>query len=505
MRPTWRRWVFRVATIGLGLLPFLVLEATLRLAGVAEDDWPQASKHLSAIDSDPWVDLHALRPLFTASSDGKTMEIGPDRMNFFCPAAFSIQKPDSTFRAFALGGSTTQGQPYRPDTAFAMWLQLRLQAAMPDRDCEVINAGGISYASYRVAAILDEVLAYRPDAIVLYMGQNEFLEARTYAAQARLPRPLALVVSKLAQWRITRLLRRAAQVQLGDKDRSPRMGSQDAPGVSGTRSPMRGEVDTILDQPNGLDAYRRDEAWSRGVVNHFALTFERMVLACQNAGVPLLVCVPASDLVNTPPFKSEVHPKLSPQQRAEVQRLAGVMNTADNSPKERLSAARAIARIDPTYAQARYHLGRWLYERGDATAKPHLMAARDHDVCPLRATADIEQRIRELTARHAVPVVDTPTLFDRTNAMGAAIPDGIPDPQRFVDHVHPTIGGHQAIAAAAFDVMRERGFFTTDLDGRQIESRYAESESEQLASLGEHYYGRAKQRLEGVKRWTGRP
>ena len=44
----------------------------------------------------------------------------------------------------------------------------------------MINCGGVSYASYRLGPILDEVLGYEPDLIMLYTGHNEFLEARTY-------------------------------------------------------------------------------------------------------------------------------------------------------------------------------------------------------------------------------------------------------------------------------------------------------------------------------------
>ena len=52
---------------------------------------------------------------------------------------------------------------------------------------EIINTGGISYASYRVARLMEELLAYQPDVFVIYTGHNEFLEKRIYHKRPSLP------------------------------------------------------------------------------------------------------------------------------------------------------------------------------------------------------------------------------------------------------------------------------------------------------------------------------
>ena len=57
------------------------------------------------------------------------------------------------------------------------------------RTWEVINAGGISYASYRVALVVKELAAYAPDLFVVYSGHNEFLERRTYSDTLDEPEP----------------------------------------------------------------------------------------------------------------------------------------------------------------------------------------------------------------------------------------------------------------------------------------------------------------------------
>lgn len=52
---------------------------------------------------------------------------------------------------------------------------------------EVINAGGVSYASYRVAALMEELTQYQPDLFVIFSAHNEFLERRTYAGMFSQP------------------------------------------------------------------------------------------------------------------------------------------------------------------------------------------------------------------------------------------------------------------------------------------------------------------------------
>ncbi len=50
---------------------------------------------------------------------------------------------------------------------------MNLQAAGSEVEYEVVNCGGVSYASYRLVPILDEVLPYEPDVIVLCLYYND--------------------------------------------------------------------------------------------------------------------------------------------------------------------------------------------------------------------------------------------------------------------------------------------------------------------------------------------
>ena len=456
-------------------LPFVLLEAGLRVTGkpVVND----------STDDDPVVDLHQLKPLFRLNEQTGEYQIPESRRNFFQPASFAAQKDSNTKRVFVLGGSTVQGRPYAPETSFSTWLQLQLQAADASRKYEVVNCGGVSYASYRVARILDEVLGYQPDAIVLYTGHNEFLEDRSYA-EVRNFSPTRIWISRIgASLHTVRWLQRA----LFDHQRA--------------LLPM--EVDATLDHVGGLEKYHRDDEWRAGIQQHFDWTVGRMAARTQRQGVPLILCTPASDLVGTPPLKTEMLKSLRESDLFAFERSWQAARDPKLDPQQRLDAAQRCLQIDDRHAGAQFVAGRLLYEQGDrSAAKRHLTTVRDFDVCPLRATSEMIHSVRIVAEQYQLPLVDTIDLLDRRTYDGQRIPDQIPDPESFIDHVHPTIAGHQVIGAALAEQFVRLGWINESPEARR---RYEKLARQHLDTLGEAYYARGKQRLEGLRRWaTGR-
>ncbi len=463
----------------LSLSPLVAVEAVLR--------WIEVPT-VEAVDRDPMVDLSQLKPLFVLNAAGDRWQIPESRWNFFRPDSFLAKKPPGLKRIFVLGGSTVQGRPYAIETAFSTWLRLRLEALSPDTRFEVVNCGGISYASYRVAKILDEVLRHEPDAIVIYTGHNEFLEDREYA-EVRSMGPLRRKAAQIAGHSAT--VRWVQRTLL------------DPPAAA---SQMAGEVNARLDHAGGLEDYQRDSGWRVGVEQHFAWTLQRMVDQVQSVGLPIVLCVPASDLVRTPPFKVQAPEGLTGDRLVTLLAEWQAAQNVDATIDQRLLAARRCLAIDPDHAGAHYIAGRLLYEHGQVEqAREHLLAARDQDVCPLRATSNIIESVIRVAEQSGVPVVNTPELLDQRDWQGQRRPDGIPDPVLFVDHLHPTIGGHQQIAVAIADRLTEIGWVTNqdDLGGANgVDQRFQQRVEQQMRGLGEAYFARGQQRLEGLRKWA---
>ncbi|MCX5797396.1 MAG: SGNH/GDSL hydrolase family protein [Elusimicrobia bacterium] len=103
---------------------------------------------------------------------------------------FAAEKEPGTRRIFVLGGSVAQRydsdgrRPRLPD----IW-----DAVFPGEKTELINCGSTGYDSNRDRIRLEEVLGYRPDAVVLMSGVNESKAlprawlAKAYMACAGIP------------------------------------------------------------------------------------------------------------------------------------------------------------------------------------------------------------------------------------------------------------------------------------------------------------------------------
>src|SRR5690606_14658222 len=122
------------------------------------------------------------------------------------------------------------------------WLELGLKAADPSRDWDVVNCGGVSYASYRLVPILEEVLGYDPDLLVVCTGQNEFLEDRSYAHIKDAPEALAWPQRQISGLRTYNMLRGAFLNAAGRGDPEPAEG----------RAEFGPESDAMLDWKGGV-------------------------------------------------------------------------------------------------------------------------------------------------------------------------------------------------------------------------------------------------------------
>jgi lysophospholipase L1-like esterase len=468
--------LFRVFAVLLGLSPLLAAECTLRAWDLVE---PRPS------EDDPFVGFAGREPLFLLDREAGLYAIAPPRLKFFCPQTFAARKPRGAFRIFCLGGSTVQGRPFTVETSFTSWLALSLQAADPSRKWEVINCGGVSYASYRLALILDEVLAYEPDLIVLCTGHNEFLEGRTYPRLASLPGPLLSMLGAAARLRTFTALRRGVDAVVGR--------SSDA--LNQARPILPSEVEALLDYKGGLEAYHRDDAWHRGVITHYGFNLRRMIGRARARGVPVLLANPVANL-ETPPFKTEHRPGLSPQAHTRFDAFLEEARShyAHSLPAAVMALKRAIA-IDDEHAGIWYTLGtcQQRLDRLDA-ARESLNRARDLDICPLRITRPMTDVIRKVVAETDTPLVDFQALF------AARSPGGITGDGWLVDHVHPSIAGHKLIARALLDEMVRQGWTRAPREGWEAERDRLYSEHS--ATLDTFYYVKGEQRLKNLEGWA---
>lgn len=406
---------------------FALLEAGLALAGV---------KPRLAFE-DPYVGFARTIPLYVRQGDEYVL--GPGKDGWFNEQRFPARKPAGAFRIFSVGGSTTFGRPYNDPHSFSGWLREFLPVADPSREWEVINAGGVSYASYRVAALMEELAEYEPDLFLIYSGHNEFLERRTYQGLIETPEIVASAGGLLSRTRIY-----AAGARLLAPPAKPRPDQE----------LLAEEVDTILAHSVGPSDYRRDDEWRSQVLAHYRFNLRRMVEIARAADAAAVLVTTASNWKDCSPFKNESTPGLSAEQVAQAARLReqGVEDRTDGRLDASLAALEESLALDPRYAETHYERGRTLLELGRAgEAKAAFERALVEDVCPLRSYPEMNEIVRETARATGAPLIDFAAYVDRNE------PDGIPGAAQFLDHVHMNLDGYRALALLMVDELERTG------------------------------------------------
>ncbi len=470
-----RAIVFRLAAVALGLSPLLLLEGLLWCFGAGAPCY----------DHDPFVGFRCVHPLFVLSDDARHYQIAPSRLAYFCPDSFAAKKAPNEFRIFCLGGSTIQGSPFGIETSFTTFLELGLQAAEPETLWQVVNCGGVSYASYRLVPILEEVLRYQPDLIIVCTGHNEFLEDRTYRHIKQMPELVARPAELLARTRTCQLLHRWWQSD-------PTRNTDEA---CDGRPVLPGEVDAMLEYRGGLDRYHRDDKWRRDIELHFRFNLNRMVAMARKAGVPLLLVNPVCNLRDCPPFKSQHRSGLATD---DLQRWQSLVSQAaahcTTNAAETVRLLEEALLIDDQHAGLHYLLAKTYDSMGDLQlAARQYIAAKEDDVCPLRILESMHRAILDTAAATGTPLVDVRRMYQEI------CQGGIPGDMYLVDHVHPSVEGHQLMADLIAAKLSLMGLVHP---GPAWPEQRREAYRAQLDSLDNLYFAHGQQRLDILRGWT---
>ncbi len=479
---------------------FAIVEASLWIAGV---------RPLS-LTEDPYVGFAASQPLFLLQSDGETMATNPVKLTHFNSQTFLRKKPPGTYRIFTLGGSTTYGHPWRDPVSYSGWLRQLLPIADPSRKYEVINCGGISYASYREAMLAAELIQYQPDLFIVYSGHNEFLEERTYRKTAGIPSIVRELSALLDHTRTYSILRRMAlktgnpgngQVTPGISSPGTGTGNSEGGGnhSDGKRPELAGEVDDVLAKTIGPTSYVRNDTLKQEVLEHFRASLERIAKLAHSAGAQVLFVTTPSNERNCTPFKSEPSPGIAPEN---LQRVAKWGMTAETVPPAlALLMLDSALTLDPRDAALCFQAGMAAYAVGQfPKAKTYFAKAIEEDICPLRALPVMRGIVREVADQTDSRLLDF-TGFLEARTLRATGNDILGEPD-FVDHVHLSIDDYRLLAQTIIDTLAASGelrlspTFDTAAVKRVVDRV--------MSGMGPHELGEGLHNIAKVVNWAGK-
>jgi Flp pilus assembly protein TadD len=456
---------------GVAIVFFILVELILMVSGVV----PLYER------TDPSVGFAGYAPLFTKRTEPNGEQIfktAHNKFSWFNLQTFPARKAERTTRIFCIGGSTTYGRPYNDLTSFCGWLRQFLPAVDPSRRWEVINAGGISYASYRAARLMEELAEYEPDLFIVYSGHNEFLESRTYNKLLKVPefvRSLGVLASHMRLYSVLYDI------------------------ITKREAVLTTEVKPLLDNSAGLEYYHRDDEMRDAILNDYESSLLRMTNIGERAGAKMILITPASNIRNFSPFKTEHDPSLSDVDVKRVDTLKRMVKSAidEEDHVRAVAVAKEALALDDRDADLLYLYARALLalNRIDE-ARSLFTQARDEDICPLRALTPVSAIVSDVAQIKNTGFID----FDRM--VNEQSPNGIPGSELFLDHVHPTIEGNRLLALAIVEEMEQEGMVSPVTTWN--EALITEISEKLVNSLDEKEHAVALRNLSKVLAWAGK-
>jgi len=413
-----RLWLFRLLAASLPFVILLLAEIAFRvIPGLNED-------------RDPYVNISPV------SIFSRTIIAGQEYYNITHPLIINggdvhilVKKPANTIRIFCLGSSACASWPHPATETFSTYLQQALQTAYPGKKIEVVNAAAHGFAAYRTRRVLDEVLQMEPDAVIVWEGNNEFLEDRNYDPPSAWIVPLA------------RHLRTFQWLQSAFTSRNKMSGEnlKDVAHFFWTKTRQQSL------------RLREDPVQFAQVQEHFRISFEHMVSESQRHRVPIVLCTVPVNLRDWLPTVS--HNQLSGEQFQQWQKLYYQARRCllEGQYHDGIQAMNQAIAMESEHAESYFWLGRLLEADGQkAAAWEAFSKARDLDYNPFRAISSFNDSIRALARENQHQGV---YLLDLDNIFAGASQYAAPGFDLFLDYVHPTKPANLLVAQNAFELM----------------------------------------------------
>jgi hypothetical protein len=345
---------------------------------------------------------------------------------------------DAPLRILVIGESSGRGEPYHPWLSVGQIVAWKLESVFPGRPIQIdIWATG--------GATLGDVhnqlarLTYRPDALIVYVGHNEF--------QGRYPwmRDVGYYlddVPSLASPEALKLVLRYSPLC--------RLALETWERQRVSLRPPRAVTRELIDRP----VCTAEEA--QPIITDFRRRLEAIAGYCEAIGTLPIFVIPPSNDGGFDPSRSTLAPATPQAERLEFARSVMRARALENKGvAEAIRVQREVVNRHPEFAETQYRLARLLEQTGAwDEARQHYIQARECDGMPLRCPEAFRQAFRDVATRFPnVLLVDGPRVLE------AASWHGILDDRLFHDAQHPNLRGYVALAQDVLNQLRARRAF----------------------------------------------
>lgn len=427
-----KRFLFKIVAILLPFIAFGILEIIFRLCGIGRPPF-----------NDPYILLYSPSSIFKRIEVDGEIRLRVQQKELYSTRNIEIpeKKPAGRLRIFCVGGSASAGWPHPPEHAYSRYLEEALKVSFPDKSFELYNLSGHAFGSNRVRLVFEELLDLDPDLIILYSGNNEFLEERFYQKPTTFSKKKhqianLLRLSRVYSWSEGKILKK-----IDPKNALPAY----------RRARNRESIDSKIFQKE-LELRKNPEQFAQ-VLEHYTFNVEEMIRSAQANKVALLVFTVPSNIREWKPNVSSHQVGFTQVEAWQKLYKQGRQLLFENRFSEAVPLWNRLTELDPNYAESYFWLGMALYQKQSySEARKAFLQAVDLDYNPFRVLSTMNSTLRQLTQKYQVPCVDLDQIFSDAS-------NGSPGYDLFVDYVHPTVSGNLLIARSALETLKKNEIF----------------------------------------------
>lgn len=354
---------------------------------------------------------------------------------------FKKAKDKDMIRIICLGGSASAGWPHPPDEIFSAYLQKSLQKVYPAKKIEVINCSAHGFASYRVRQVFESIIPFQPDAVVVWCGNNEFLEKRNYRTSGL----KSFLFRIRSNYRSMQLVR-----QLFTK-----FSFDDTPDVAETFWKKVNEQALEL---------RSDPEQFESVNIHYRRSIEKIAESAGKNKIGLILMTVPVNLRDWEPNVSYLGISSADSLRWLNEFREGRKKYISLAYQEAVLSFNRANEIAPLNAETCYWLAKSYEGMNDSLmAYNYYVKAKDLDYNPFRAISEFNSALRTISKNNAGIV-----LLDMEKLIRLYAAKGIPGFDLFLDYVHPTKQGNMIIARETANALINSELLSGEPVGRNI-------------------------------------
>ncbi len=324
------------------------------------------------------------------------------------------------FRIFCIGESSTSGYPYNTlpqmqcPSSFPNYLRAVLQYRKQNPSIEILNAGCNGFKSANVLQLFKDLMPFQPDLVILYTGHSEYYGTDEFSVPVRHTERSGCSIfrnSFVFHW-----LARAVFAMPYFRHATP-------------MDPLDWSLQNTISFEDPVNQQVR-AAYSRNL--------RQIVELARDANIKLIICAPVSNWT-FPPFISQANEHFTEKRKVQWDSLM-------HGAKAEFSAGRfehavemwqRLKGMDSTFADLYYQTGKARLKLGQyPEAAYELWRAKDLDRLPMRAKSYVSMACREIARSEGVILADMENYF-------IELADNFyPNPNLFLDHIHPNDSGY---------------------------------------------------------------